>query len=242
MNTALLRYMVKKLTIVLMLLAGLSPSFYVFAEDDSFSQNEIASNFNQSNQSTLNKNTLDQSAVNRTQFGRLFTTPKERARLDLQRQQRGFSEPISADISADTTGSQTTRVAAQPQSFKLSGVLIRADGQQQIWINGKLQPQIKNSSNARSSQNVLTSASLKVPIKPQDRYITLKPGQVWSPYSSKTTESYLLPVRKPPQIEAPVTVKKSAPKKEAIQKQPDTQPNTELGSEVEAASESTEAE
>lgn len=232
MKIAPARVMVKKLITVLVLVAGLLQSLCIFAADNSVEHNE--------NASTQGK--LNSAAVNKAQFGRLFTTPKERALLDLQRQQNGFSKPIITSVEVDAKGSDAAPVEAQPQSFKLSGILLRADGQQQVWINGKLQP-LQKKNGVRQSGNMVmpTSAALKIPIKKQDQYTTLKPGQVWNPNSRKTTESYLLPVSKPPQVEAPAEVKKPVQKKEVIQEIPAAPQNAEPVEKTEANSESTKA-
>lgn len=143
------------------------------------------------------------------QFGRLFTTPRERALLDAQRQQHGFSEPLITSVEVAST-SDIAPVDTQ-QSIKLSGILLRADGQQQIWINGKLQPQQKKINIKQNTKAVMpTSATLKVPIQKQNQHTTLKPGQVWVLGSRKTTESYLLPESRPKKIDVPVEVKKPA--------------------------------
>lgn len=156
-----------------------------------------------------NDQALNKTESNEAGFGRLFTTPEERKLLDSHRKKYGFLKPIVTGVDAEAKGADITPIAAQSQSLKLSGIVLRADGQQQIWINGKLQPQQKKM-NINQNTNALmpTSATLKVPIQKQSQRTILKPGQVWVPGSRTTTESYLLPESRPKKIDIPVEQKK----------------------------------
>lgn len=134
----------------------------------------------------------DQAAAN-AQFGRLFTTPAERQRLDAQRQKYGFSTPAITTI--DTDSKSDVSIEPASQSVKFSGLLLRADGQQQVWINGKLQPQ--KARNYAPINTAVPASAIKVPIYKQNRSLSLKPGQVWIPDNRNIIESYLLPANQP---------------------------------------------
>lgn len=218
---------VKKLVSGIFFVVGFFHSVCVFSAAESAAHNNNA----------ITQRELDNATANNAPFGRIFTTPAARARLDLLRQQQGFSKPIITSLEVDTK--DIASPVAQPQSFKLSGIMLRADGQQQVWINGKLQPQQQTRGANSSNKMVMpTSAALRVPIKKQDQSVTLKPGQVWNPHSRKTTESYLLPANKPPQIEVPADVKKSVQKKAIIPEKPAAEPVEK----TEVAPESTKAQ
>ena len=119
-------------------------------------------------------------------IGRLFTTPAERAEIDALRQKYGVTEPssITQPAPADT----------KLQSLKVSGVVLRADGKKQIWINGKLQPQ-HNALNTLPAGTTVTSPSdsIKVNVSNNAHRTTLKPGQTLDARNGKAVESYLVP-------------------------------------------------
>jgi hypothetical protein len=125
-------------------------------------------------------------------FDRLFTTPQERKALNSQRRIHGFINPTSGQDNADEEKKLKQANTYQPhESIKFSGVLIRADGQQQVWINGKLandQPGFKTKQIIQGDKQ--HSATIKIPLRANQAI--LKPGQVWVPTSKKVGESYLL--------------------------------------------------
>jgi hypothetical protein len=144
-------------------------------------------------------------------FSRLFTQADERKRLDERRAAYGFSSAEDnsdkkVEVQQDASSNHVAYVA-RPLIF--SGIIMRADGKQQIWVNGQQQlgvDTLKNNINKNllpmSSRNQgyqpanlqkNSSANLKIPFLTQQQYRLLKPGQVWIPNSKKTTEAYLLP-------------------------------------------------
>lgn len=237
MKLSLATFMTTRFITVLVLITGMLQPLSVFAIDNPDSETEVTYAQHDATQRKSAKRNSTSKAINTAQFGRLFTSPQERARLDLQRQQHGFSKPIITDISADHTDTNAASMPAQPQSYRLSGILLRADGQQQVWINGKLQPLQKQRGVSSNQKNSMpSSATLRVPVKQQDQSVQLKPGQVWSHNNHKTTESYLLPVSRPPE-----PVKKPIEKKETPQEKPAAPSSPESVEKIEAAPEAPKA-
>ncbi len=237
MKQVLVRSTTKILISGLLVITGIIQPLSIFALENPAGQTEILPAQQDAVQRKSGKRNSTNKTLTQVQFGRLFTSPQERALLDLQRQQHGFSKPIITDISADPADTNAASMPAQPQTYRLSGILLRADGRQQVWINGKLQPVQKQRGVSSNQKNSLpSSATLRVPVKQHDQSVQLKPGQVWSPNNRKTTESYLLPVSRPPE-----PVKKTIEKKEAPQEKPAAQSSSESVEKIEAAPEAPKA-
>ncbi len=125
-------------------------------------------------------------------FGRLFTTPEQRKTLDEARHRGGLTRPqiTGVDESPVLTPSEVNNRIIQP--LKLSGVLLRADGQHQVWVsggNGRLE---NPAFNHKILGDILQSANVKVPLQGVNHVAILKPGQVWIPNSQRVEESYRL--------------------------------------------------
>ncbi len=123
-------------------------------------------------------------------FGRLFTTPEERKALDKDRPRGGVvraqQSGIEQHLGSDTV--EGSRNDSQP--IKLAGVLLRADGQHQVWVSGG-NGQRENPDFAREILgDIVRSAQVKVPLHGAGREAILKPGQVWLPNSQRVEESY----------------------------------------------------
>lgn len=238
MKQVLVRSTTKILISGLLVIIGIIQPLSIFALENPTGQTEMSPAQQDAGPRKSGKRKSTNNTLTQVQFGRLFTSPQERALLDLQRQQHGFSKPtIITDISADPADTNAASMSAQPQNYRLSGILLRADGRQQVWINGKLQPVQKQRGVSSNQKNSLpSSATLRVPVKQQDQSVQLKPGQVWSPNNRKTTESYLLPVSRPPE-----PVKKPIDKKEMPQEKPAAQSSSESVEKIEAAPESHKA-
>lgn len=140
-------------------------------------------------------------------FGRVFTTPEQRKSLDEARRRGGLTRApqiASVDDKATDVPVQTKQQIAQP--FKLSGVLLRADGQHQVWVSGESGKRENPDFSRKILGNTLHSANVKVPLQGNNRAAILKPGQVWLPDSDRAEESYRLAVPKP--LVAPEPAKK----------------------------------
>ncbi len=122
------------------------------------------------------------SAAEDDEFGRLFTTAAERARLDSLRNQAKLNQ---ASIAQPVLGSGTASSEEVLDSvLRFSGIVVRPDGSQWAWINNQLAPVtelVKES-----------SGELKIPFRRQRQLQLLKPGQVWADDAAKPSEAYEL--------------------------------------------------
>lgn len=125
-------------------------------------------------------------------FGRLFTTSAQRHALDEARHNGGYARSHISGVDENSN-----REAGAVPLIKLSGVLMRADGQHQIWINGVSQTNQTNHNKRIIVGSILQSASVKVPLRGSHSEAILKPGQVWIPTKRRMEEAYQLPVAKP---------------------------------------------
>jgi hypothetical protein len=125
-------------------------------------------------------------------FGRLFTTPEQRASLDKLRKQGGLqaSRPIVSNETETRTLEQATSVT--PQEIKLAGILWRADGKHKIWLSG-----LGSANDQTILGNSKESANLKVPLRGVGQGAILKPGQVWVDSNHRVEEAYRQVVPKP---------------------------------------------
>jgi hypothetical protein len=124
-------------------------------------------------------------------FGRLFTTPEQRASLDKLRKQGGLQiSRLSLRNESEAPGpEQATNLA--PQEIKLAGILWRADGKHKVWLTGT-----GTNSNRSILGDAMQSANLKVPIYGVNSGAILKPGQVWVSSNHRAEEAYRLAVPK----------------------------------------------
>lgn len=148
---------------------------------------------------TQNKMTNDAS------FGRLFTTPEQRKSLDEVRRQGGLKSTPQVTNTDDNATLAATQINQQPaQPFKLSGVLMRADGQHQVWVSGENGKRENPDFSRKILGSISQSANVKVPLQGNNRAAILKPGQVWLPDSARAEESYRLAVPKPVVVVEPI--------------------------------------
>lgn len=111
-------------------------------------------------------------------FARLFNTPDQRHYWD--RNRAGQHKP-GATTAADV---QTPKATAAGKATRLSGVILRADGEQILWVNGQMQRQTAKS--PRHAVFGQQSDALRVQIASRQ----LKPGQVWLSGNRKVQEAY----------------------------------------------------
>ena len=116
-------------------------------------------------------------------FGRLFTTSKQRALLDKIRRQPGYKSLRKSPRS----------VIKKPvnRNLNVNGVVIRGDGKNTVWINGK--------SNLKTSQpqtgvkvynNKIRSDSVTLSLSGRKKNIKIKPGQAVDPRTGKVLDAY----------------------------------------------------
>ncbi|MES2824441.1 MAG: hypothetical protein V4732_12620 [Pseudomonadota bacterium] len=153
------------------------------------------------NQQQTNQQITDVSDVS---FGRLFTTPEQRKSLDEARRRGGLRlAPQIVGVDESTTDLPLLAKQQIAQPFKLSGVLLRADGQHQVWVSGESGKAENPDFSRKILGNTLHSANVKVPLQGNNRAAILKPGQVWLPDSDRAEESYRLAIPKPVVVPEP---------------------------------------
>jgi len=114
------------------------------------------------------------------EFGTLFTTAEQRAKLD---------NGVSDTGPATGGGAGGTALSAKtPRPLKLNGTLIGRSGRKEVWING--QPEIHNSKRKHPRVNLVRNGS--VHFKPSEAGVSrlMKPGQVYDPQTGTVSESY----------------------------------------------------
>ena len=118
--------------------------------------------------------------ANNDPYGRLFTTPDQRARLDNRFDGQGTGNASAPGIAGNDH--QDTR------PLKLNGTLTSSIGKQEVWINGERQL----ASGERKSSNVrlLKAGSVRVKPSVSGQAHDMKPGQVLDPNTGKVIEAY----------------------------------------------------
>ena len=136
-------------------------------------------------------------------FERVFTTPQQRSALDNARRNGSLkrTSQISGVDENTTSAPQANNQPAQP--FKLSGVLLRADGQHQVWVSGESGRRENPTFNRKILGDISQSANVKVPLQGSHQAAILKPGQVWLPNNQRAEESYRLAVPQPVVVPEP---------------------------------------
>lgn len=117
-------------------------------------------------------------------FGRLFSTPKERANLDYLRQTRKIIVPQTVEPTA-----QPVQVLALPRAVELQGYVKRSDGKQgTVWINQ--QAIQEGTKNGEIAVGHLPHQQNRVPIQinASGKVLTLKAGQAYDPETNRVRE------------------------------------------------------
>lgn len=116
-------------------------------------------------------------------FGRVFTSAEERRLLDQMRgqQEMDIAQMTKAEVSTDK----------KPARLTVSGVLIRADGQHMVWVDGKSQLSQGENIDAAKAK-ISRKHSAHVVVKNHQQSKVLKPGQVWLLNEGKVKEVYEL--------------------------------------------------
>jgi hypothetical protein len=130
-------------------------------------------------------------------FGRLFTTPEQRASLDRLRRQGGLQVTKISSNNENEIPAAEQATARPHQEIKLAGILWRADGKHRVWLTGT-----GRVNNRNILGDALASANLKVPLQGTDSGAILKPGQVWLSENHRVEEAYRFSVPKP--VAAPI--------------------------------------
>lgn len=116
-------------------------------------------------------------------FGRLFTTSKQRALLDKIRSQPGYNSTRKSK--------PLTKKNPANRNLNINGVVIRDDGKNTVWINGKSNlTTSKPQAGVKIYQNKINSDSVTLGLSGRKKNITLKPGQTVDSRTGKVLEAY----------------------------------------------------
>jgi len=106
---------------------------------------------------------------------RLFTDRKERAQIDAMR--RGAYSPGEGS-------------AAGISNVRVDGVMLRSDGSNVVWVNGKSTLEKTNVSGVRVYPDKVNRDSYAAPVVVDGKRKYIKPGQSWSASSGKIKDDY----------------------------------------------------
>lgn len=123
-------------------------------------------------------------------IGRLFSTPTDRAELDMLRGGYGSDEKVDVE---------TQQPALQPVSdpLYLNGLIQRSDGRTTVWVNGQRLDQQGGDEMLTLRSRADSQNRVKLLLKDEQRDIRLKPGQAWDPASKQIIERYRVEKRRP---------------------------------------------
>ena len=112
---------------------------------------------------------------------KLFTTPYERQELD-KRRKSGVLEEANSNIVSKVFNSS---------SVELRGVVYRHGKMPVVWVNDSNTLKTRDiDSNIRVYGLVKRNSEEKVQLRVNDKFIKMKPGQVWSESDREAVEKY----------------------------------------------------
>ncbi len=123
-------------------------------------------------------------------FGRLFTTPVERANLDYLR--KTSTQANSAKEKEDVTETSEIEPAHLPASVSMQGYVKRSDGKKgTVWLNH--QPVQENSNNGELQIGRLgrDSNEVQLSLPNSGKNFRLKAGQVYSPETNAVSDLHV---------------------------------------------------
>lgn len=124
-------------------------------------------------------------------FGRIFTTPQERRDLDKIREKKTINERKSSIDSTITLKTDSEIDTMTDVSIRLSGVIIRSDGKEQIWVNGQpIQPEQMLEVEVLKKDKTVVLKRSNTPNLSQEAKVNLKVGQKWLPASGQVIDVY----------------------------------------------------
>ena len=127
---------------------------------------------------------LPPSAFAADTIGRLFTTPVERASLDVQRQLRKVQE-----LDAATKEEETAAPLAAPADVSVQGYVKRSDGKKgTVWVNRTPLQEDTNTANIEVGKLKGDSNQVQLKVPTTGKQIKLKAGQMYSPDTDSVSE------------------------------------------------------
>lgn len=127
-------------------------------------------------------------------FSRVFTTQQQRHDIDLARRaaakiSREMQEEKTPTVLPISTDNKTMHL---PEQVRFSGMLIRSDGKNMAWFDGR-SVLSKDKPKGTVASRKISKHRLKVPVRVKSKYTSMKPGQVWLVDEGRVEENYLIP-------------------------------------------------
>ncbi|MEM0953018.1 MAG: hypothetical protein AAGI24_02655 [Pseudomonadota bacterium] len=116
-------------------------------------------------------------------FDRVFTTPEERRLLDAQRRGEVLDMPTDRAV----------EVAPETDKVRFSGYVLRSDGSQNVWIDGKSNISEESVSAAGAEHGRVRPGEGSMEFRARENSRRLKPGQVWLLNRNEVVEGYEAP-------------------------------------------------
>lgn len=112
-----------------------------------------------------------------------FTSSQQRAELDRLR--------LSGQFGSKNISQSSTTTVRKPLEVKLNGVVYSETGKPVIWVNNR--STLKSESideTIRVKSSALKTQSTKVPVKVNQQWLKMKPGQTWRESHNQVQENY----------------------------------------------------
>ena len=128
------------------------------------------------------------------QFGRLFTTPEQRQRLQERREEHrrnrvsgNGAEPDGRETPAGSgAGAQQTGPSGAPPVITFKGLVYRKDGAGMAWIEAQEGSAALDYRQLQSGETPAEDFAISVPVS--GKSVKLKPGQSYHPQSGAVTD------------------------------------------------------
>jgi len=118
-------------------------------------------------------------------FGRLFTTPAERATLDHLRQTRKI-EPVNVDPTQEII----ELAPVVPPAISVQGYVKRSDGKKgTVWINGQPVQESSSADGVEVGKLPKNGNQVQIKVPGLDKNLKLKAGQTYDPETNSVSES-----------------------------------------------------
>ena len=108
-------------------------------------------------------------------LGKVFTTPTERQSIDNSKRD-------------DVPQESVRRVA--PTNVKINGVVIRSNGSNTAWVNGKQSSGNRTTGGVKVLTRSLSNKDYKIPVLVDGKSVKIKPGQSWSEETGTVVDNY----------------------------------------------------
>ena len=131
----------------------------------------------------FSSNAFSQEYAKASSLKTLFTTSLERQQLDKLRNSGAYDQKKE-----DVSGSVVLR---PPLKVEMKGLMIREKSQPVVWINqGNTLKSSKIDQDIKVNVKNIKQESLKVPVRVNSKYLTMRPGQQWNESENKVKDKY----------------------------------------------------